>query len=349
MGKALYNTFLPFAKVMDAAETLYSQLRRPSLKDALWKDDPSSLDDPDVCGPGIFALQVGLVQVLRSFGIVPTSVLGHSFGEYAAAVCAGVLSFEDGFRLVLGRALLITSKVKEGRMTALRATAETVNQALAKFELEHGTPPEVAAFNAEDSIVVGGSLEIISAFEIYCFSIGIEFMRLSASAPFAYHTSAMDPILDDLASLTSAMAHAPPTLKFISSSTGGELGEGEFGGEYWRGLSRNPIQFSKAIRLLCSSESVLVEIGPTPKLINLVLRNFKGNPPQVLYAMSQEEPCTESLLRCLSQLSCKGVEVDWNPWFQRNVEERSEPTLDPPDFVISVNLTRKGILEKVSR
>ena len=51
--------------------------------------------------PALFAVEYGLSELWRSWGMEPSVVLGHSLGEYVAAVVAGIFSLEDGLRLVL--------------------------------------------------------------------------------------------------------------------------------------------------------------------------------------------------------------------------------------------------------
>ena len=59
----------------------------------------SNMDDPAYAQPLTTVLQVALVQMLQSWGITPSSVVGHSSGEVAAAYCAGAISREDAWRI----------------------------------------------------------------------------------------------------------------------------------------------------------------------------------------------------------------------------------------------------------
>ena len=66
-------------------------------------EDDSALTDTAKGQPLLFAMQVALLQVLDGWGIVPEAVAGHSVGEVAAAVAAGVLTLEAGMWLVVKR------------------------------------------------------------------------------------------------------------------------------------------------------------------------------------------------------------------------------------------------------
>ena len=100
----------------------------------------------------LFALEYGLAELWRSWGIEPSVVLGHSLGEYVAAVIAGVFSVEDGLRLVCARARLMDTLDQPGAMRSIAATAERVQQAIAGLESEVG----IGVINGPESVVLSG-------------------------------------------------------------------------------------------------------------------------------------------------------------------------------------------------
>ncbi len=53
--------------------------------------------------PALFAVEYALTQLWLSWGVKPTTVLGHSVGEYVAACIAGVFSLADGLKMVCAR------------------------------------------------------------------------------------------------------------------------------------------------------------------------------------------------------------------------------------------------------
>ena len=58
--------------------------------------------------PTMFAMQVALAATMKSYGVRPGAVIGHSLGEVAAAVVAGALSLEDGVRVICRRSRLMS-------------------------------------------------------------------------------------------------------------------------------------------------------------------------------------------------------------------------------------------------
>jgi len=105
--------------------------------------------------PAIFSVQYALSELWKSRGVVPCAVLGHSVGEYAAAVSAGALSLEDGLRLIAARGRLIAEKCETGvgSMFALFTPEAEVRQALKKLG---DTQVAIAAVNGPKMTVVSG-------------------------------------------------------------------------------------------------------------------------------------------------------------------------------------------------
>src|SRR3546814_17056272 len=75
----------------------------------------------------MFALQVGLARLWAQWGITPDVVMGHSLGDYAAAVAAGALEFTDAARLVAARGRLMAEHATTGGMVAGSASAAAVD------------------------------------------------------------------------------------------------------------------------------------------------------------------------------------------------------------------------------
>src|SRR3546814_17409948 len=98
-----------------SSDVCSSDLAELPLQDLI-RDGTDRVNATEVTQPLMFALQVGLARLWAQWGITPDVVMGHSLGDYAAAVAAGALEFTDAARLVAARGRLMrTEKRREGK------------------------------------------------------------------------------------------------------------------------------------------------------------------------------------------------------------------------------------------
>jgi acyl transferase domain-containing protein/SAM-dependent methyltransferase len=118
MGRVLYETSPTFRRALDRCDAIARcYLERPLLS-VLYPEGETHppLDEPAYAQLALFALEYGLAELWRSWGVRPSLVMGHGVGEYAAACVADVFSLEDGLKLVTERARLMQSLPAGGRM-----------------------------------------------------------------------------------------------------------------------------------------------------------------------------------------------------------------------------------------
>ena len=96
-------------------------------------ESQSRLDETEFAQPAIFALQVALAALWRSWGIVPDAVVGHSVGEVAAAHVSGALSLEDAVAVIYHRGRLMERGTGKGKMAAVEISAEEALEILQKY------------------------------------------------------------------------------------------------------------------------------------------------------------------------------------------------------------------------
>lgn len=103
-GKTLYERHPSFRDELDRCRDALADYWPRGLQEILWGEGPAEASD---VLPALFCLQYATAQLWRSWGIAPRVVVGHEFGEYAAACAAGVFSLSDGLRLVTRQAELM--------------------------------------------------------------------------------------------------------------------------------------------------------------------------------------------------------------------------------------------------
>ena len=263
--------------------------------------------------PALFTAQVAIARLLTSWGLAPASVLGHSLGEYAAACTAGALTTEDALRLVLARAAIF-EEVPEGAMTAVLASR-------AEVEALSGGDLDVAAVNAEGSLVVSGSLAAVAAFEAAATRRGVKVRRLPIGV--AGHSAMLDPLLPRFAEVAAQVDHRPFEVPMISTLTAGTVRKGErLDADYWTRHLRHTVEFAGAAQLAAQARNALVlEIGAGHALTHLVQQIAADQPDRPVVATSTlpsrsealEEGLTPvtALLQAAGEAWTSGATVAW--------------------------------------
>ncbi|WP_157441197.1 type I polyketide synthase [Actinoplanes awajinensis] len=276
IGRGLYDTFPVFADAFDrVALHVDAHLDRP-LGTVL--ADPELIHRTGYAQPALFAVEVALAALLRSWGVTPDVVVGHSIGEIAAVHVSGVLSLEDAVTLVTARGRLMQALPAGGVMLAVQASEDEVRAAFPDVD--------IAAVNGPRAVVVSGLASDISPIE----QQGWKSTRLRTS--HAFHSRLMDPMLDDFRAVVT-------TLTFT--------GTGEWADpEYWVQHVRQPVRFADAIAALDGVTS-FIELGPDGVLSAMV----DGAVPM----LRRDRDEVTTALTALAALHVQGVEVDWTPLF----------------------------------
>lgn len=254
MGRELYQRFPAFAAAFDrAVDALEPHLSLP-LRQVLWGDDAHLTDGTEFAQPGLFAVQLALTALLRSWGITADAVLGHSVGELAAACEAGVLSLPDAARVVAARGRLMAGLPTGGVMVAVAAGEGEVLPLL-------GAQVSLAAVNAPDSVVLSGSEAAVGAAVERLTGAGRRVRRLAVS--HAFHSALMEPMIEDFAQVLTGLSAHPPRIQLVSNVTGQLADTGYGSASYWVEHVRKPVRFADGMQTAVAlGAEVFIEVGP---------------------------------------------------------------------------------------
>jgi 6-methylsalicylic acid synthase len=306
MGRELLRSEPAFAGVIDRIEPVFVEELGLSPRRVIGADE---LGDVARIQPMIFALQTALAAVWRSHGLQPGAVIGHSVGEIAAAVTAGVFDLEEGARLVCRRSALLRRAAGKGAMAMVALPfSETVRQ------LGHRTDLVAAIAASPISTVVSGDPEAVATASSQWQAEGITVR--SVATDVAFHSCHMDPLLDDLAAALRDLVPRRPTTPLYSTALENPRGDDLRDNAYWVANLRHPVRFAQAVAAATEDGyRRFVEISAHPVVahsIDETLAEIGIEDGFVAHTMRRHQPELATFLMNLAALHCHGVELDWS-------------------------------------
>ena len=304
MGRELHAASPVFAAAFDqACALLETELELPIREVVLGNEEDERADLTVYAQTGLFAVEVGLVALLAAAGIVPDAVAGHSVGEIAAAHAAGVLTLADASRLVAARARLMQDLPSGGAMGAVEAGEAEVAESL---DGVHGVG--IAAVNGPSAVVVSGDAEAVDQVLEAWRERGRRVRRLRVS--HAFHSARMDPALDELTHVATALEHRTPTVTWAGACDGTVLTAP--GPGYWPAQARQAVRFADAVAALAGQGvSVFIEIGPDGTLSAMGPAALPDSEPVFIPLLRARTAAADAVLTALARAHVRGIGVDW--------------------------------------
>lgn len=318
MGRELYEKEPVFGAVIDDCDRILAPYLGDSLLNLVfYGEDPDAVHQTRITQPALVALELALAALWESWGVRATAVMGHSVGEVAAAVHAGVLSREDGLALIAHRARLMQS-TQPGGMLSIPGDPDTV----AAWAEEAGV--DVAAVNGPQSVVVAGTKDRLDALAERLTEQGVRTRALTVS--HAFHSRLMDPVLDEFGAAITPLAFQPPRIPVIANVTGAEAGEDTYGPDYFVRHIRQAVRFHEGAQALSElGVDVLLEVGPDRTLVNLVraagLTPAGGGVPSLRRGGADRA----QLLGAAGHLYEQGQDLDFTPITGRPAQRTEAP------------------------
>lgn len=309
MGRQLFETEPVFRAAVEACATELRKHTGWSLVDEFLADeDQSRMAETEVAQPANFALQVGLAELWRSWGIEPDAIVGHSAGEVAAQYVAGVLSLEDATKVIYYRSSLQQRTSGTGRMLAVGMTPETLDRAVA----DAGPTVSVAAINSPSAVTLSGDAEVLESMAAQLETFGVFHRFLRVKVP--YHSHYMDPLRAELEAGLADLRPNSAKLPLYSTVTGSRIDGRGADARYWWQNVRATVLFSAAFSEMVDDGCThFVELAPHPVLAG-PMRELLTQPEHeglVVPSLRRDEPADEVLLRALGSLHSHGHPVKW--------------------------------------
>ena len=311
MGQPLYHRYPVFRDAIDQCVDLLIQERGadgPSLRDVMFAAaDDTRIHDTRWTQPGLFALQWGLASLWQSWGLQPDFVMGHSVGQYAAACLAGVMSWEDGLRLIARRGELIASLPPGGQMLAIFAKLEQVQSWLPEHPLL-----ALAAANGTHQ-VVSGPVDAIHKLTQQLQAQSVRCKTLVTS--HAFHSSLMDPVLETFAEYANGFSFQRPTAgpALVCNMTGQILNDDSeaIDGHYWARHIREPVLYAPSVAALgAANVQLLLELGPRSVLTAMAASSGALASSGLIPSLKQDQHELSAILEAAGELYAQGASLD---------------------------------------
>ncbi|ORW75146.1 sulfolipid-1 biosynthesis phthioceranic/hydroxyphthioceranic acid synthase [Mycobacterium saskatchewanense] len=308
MGADLLANEPTFAATIAEIEPLIAGESGFSVTEALTA--PEKVTGIDRVQPTIFAMQVALAATMKTYGVQPGAVIGHSMGESAAAVVAGALSLEDGVRVICRRSRLMTKIAGSGAMASVELPAQ---QVLSELMARGVNDAVVAVVASPQSTVIGGATdtvrELVAAWEAR------EVMAREVAVDVASHSPQVDPILDELYDVLAEIEPQTPEVPYYSATSFDPREEPYCDANYWVDNLRHTVRFSAAVQAaLEDGFRVFGELSPHPLLTHAVDQTARSLDMTVaaLAAMRREQPLPNGLRGLVGDLFATGASVDFS-------------------------------------
>ncbi|MGB8168186.1 MAG: SDR family NAD(P)-dependent oxidoreductase [Chthoniobacteraceae bacterium] len=273
MGREFLQHEPVFRELIKRCDAAMRPHARFSLLEELARTEATSqMHRTEIAQPAIFAMQVALAELWKSWGVTPAAVVGHSVGEIAAACVAGVFSLEEGARIIALRARFMDGCGRgEGTMLAVGLDEEAARALIAR----HDRTVTVSAFNGPRSLTLAGARISLEAMLAELEPQGVFARLVKVDHPF--HHPLMQPASEELEAALGDIAPQSDTIPFFSTVTGDRCPGEACDAEHWGRGIRQSVQFAPAVSALADfGVDVWLELSAHPALVHSIQECLAG-------------------------------------------------------------------------
>lgn len=268
MGKDFYENFDLAKKYFEKANDILGF----DLKELCFNGPEEKLTETQNTQPAIFTVSMIAYELLKSKGIEPEMVAGHSLGEYAALCAAGVFDFETGLKLVRKRGELMSSAVNDGSEGTMAAIIALNQSKIEEICNKVDGVCELANINSPMQIVISGEKEAIKeAMELASEAGAKKVVELNVSS--AFHSQLMEPAKNKLKSYIESIEFNDPVMPVVANSTANIVKNKD---EIVTALEKqltSPVRWVESMELMGNEDiDLALEVGPGRVLKALMRR-----------------------------------------------------------------------------
>jgi len=260
MGKSLYESSEAARKIMDAAEAI-----RPGTLDMCFSGDKAELSRTINTQPCLYTVDYACAAALAEQGVKPDCAAGFSLGEIAAAAFAGMMSFEEGFRLTIRRAELMQACAEQhpGGMAAVVKLSPEKVEALCSG-LGEAWPVN---YNCPGQIVAACRMDLMDQLAASAKAAGGRALKLNVSG--AFHSPYMTEAAEGLREYLSGHPLKNPSIPVYANRTASPY-EGDLN-ELMAMQAASPVRWQQTVENMRSDGvNTFVEVGAGTTLCGLI-------------------------------------------------------------------------------
>jgi 6-methylsalicylic acid synthase len=306
MGRGLLRDEPVLGQTLDELDEIYLTELGISPRQAVLDGE---LDDVGHVQAMIFALQVGLARTWRWYGVEPAAIIGHSVGEIAAAVTAGMLDLADAARLICRRSRLLRRVAGEGAMVMVNLPFE---EATARLRGQADLEAAIAA--APDSTVLSGGASAVADIIGRWRAEGLVLRRVKTEV--AFHSAHMDGLVPDLLAAAADITPRAGTVPTYTTALDDPRDGRPRDAGYWAANLRNPVRLSAAVAAAAADgHRLFLEVSTHPVVAHSIMETLAARGADdgaVAVTLRRDRPERETLLENLGRLHCLGAPVDWS-------------------------------------
>ncbi|KXJ95034.1 beta-ketoacyl synthase [Microdochium bolleyi] len=317
MGKDLIEQEPLVSKCIDHLDDVLRELPDPPLwtiREEITKPkETSRLYEAEISQPCLAAIQIAIVDLLRSWGSLPAAIVGHSSGETAAAYAAGAITAEQAIVLNYHRGQ-ITPAIKaahNGSMAAVGLSRDDVQLFLRPGVI-------IGCENSPANVTLSGDADVLRNVMTDIQKAHPDTLVRQLRVECGFHSEHMRTAVPDFAARISEVARTTlkPSVPFYSSVSG-ELQE-DLAASYWTSNLANPVLFNQAAQSLLRDidNPIFVEIGPHSALagpVRQILQKYnKSSSAAVQYipTLVRGQNGHVNLLESAGRLWQQGIDID---------------------------------------
>ena len=270
MAKELYDSSKGAKAVFDKA----AQVLGYDIADITFNGPEEELNKTLNSQPAIMACSLAAFEAAKENGIAFDGVAGHSLGEYAAMVAAGVVTIDDGFKLIKARAAAMqkAAEANSGAMYAIigldAAEVEKVCE-----ETEGYVVP--VNYNSTVQTVIAGETDACErAAEVFT---GMKKRAIKLGVASAFHSKLKQSAADEFIEAAKGVTFSEPTVEFYSNVLGEKLTDFSDMPTLLAKHIVSPVKFtSELAEMEKAGYENFIELGPNKVLTGLVKKTLKG-------------------------------------------------------------------------